>query len=87
MKKGDRAIFDGKDPFADGLNKRYGGDICTVLEVRAAPRKDCKVAFDSFPHCNGRNEFNWFYVPAICLTRIADERMANPNSCQRSFSR
>lgn len=59
MKIGDRAKYIGGSPWQ---KDRYVGDMCTILEVRESPFNDCRVAFDSFPECNHRDYFNWFYV-------------------------
>lgn len=74
FKVGDRAIFKGetwgKEEWHFEMNKRYGGDTCTILETRGTPFDDCKVAFDSFPNCNHREYHNWFFVSQDSLVLI-----------------
>ena len=68
MKPGDRAIYNG-EPMLENITKRYGGDTCTILEVREK-FGDCRVAFDSFPNTNHRDYHNRFMVSMDSLTKI-----------------
>lgn len=71
IKVGDKAIFNGKDPWlGDDFNNRWRGDTCTILGIRESPFEDAKVAFDSFPKVNWRDIHNQYLVPADTLQPI-----------------
>lgn len=73
FKVGDRAVYKGEKDWPE-MTRIYGGDFCTILEVRGTPFDDCRVAFDRFPNCNHREHHNWFYVDQKTLEPLTQSK-------------